>query len=194
MVRLPSLYHQPFSSRFFQEKISETIFIRKKCNFDRAQIFNFSWRENIAGWANKNARGSCVPLSSDYNAVLFPVLWYAAVNYLINFLLPSFVLLSYLLKESCRVTYTLVWRLVQTMEHIPQHSLTQQPRTWCSLVWTVSKYAANMLRISSEAELYCHGTNQKLSVFRTNTKAFLASVWMAFCQYGVPTNIGRTYI
>ncbi len=65
-------------------------------------------------------------------------------------------------------------RLVQTMEHVPRHSLTRQPRTWCSLVWTISKHAANMLRICSEAELYCRGTNQKLSVFRTNTKAFLA--------------------
>ncbi len=69
---------------------------------------------------------------------------------------------------------------VQTMEHIPWHSLTGQPRTWCSLVWTVSKHAANMLWICSEAELYCRRTNQKLSVFRMNTKAFLA----AECWFG----------
>ncbi len=66
-------------------------------------------------------------------------------------------------------------RSVQTMEHILRHSLTRQPRTWYSLVWTVSKHAANMPWICSEAELYCLGTNQKLSLFRTNTKPFLAA-------------------
>ncbi len=71
--------------------------------------------------------------------------------------------------------YSATLRPVQTMEHILRHSLTQQPRTWCSLVGAVSKHAANMLWICSEAKLYCRGTNQKLSVFRTNTKAFLAT-------------------
>ncbi len=78
-------------------------------------------------------------------------------------------------------TFLHLLRTVQTMEHIPRHSLTRQPRTWCSLVRTVSKHAANMLRICSKAELYCRRTNQKLSVFRMNTKAFLA----AECWFGL---------
>ncbi len=47
-------------------------------------------------------------------------------------------------------------------------------------MWPVSKHAANMLWICSEAEPHCRGINQKLSVFRTNTNAFLA----AECWFG----------
>ncbi len=54
---------------------------------------------------------------------------------------------------NCLTLMMLTLRLVQTMEHVPRHSLTRQPRTWCSLVWTVRKHAANMLWICSEAEL-----------------------------------------
>ncbi len=32
------------------------------------------------------------------------------------------------------------------MEHIPRYSRNWQPRTWCLLVWTVSKHAMNMFR------------------------------------------------
>ncbi len=63
------------------------------------------------------------------------------------------------------------FRPVQTMEHILRHSLMRQPRTWCSLVWIISKHAMNMFR----GRAVLPWTNQKLSVFRTNTKAFLAT-------------------
>ncbi len=71
------------------------------------------------------------------------------------------------------------------MEHVSRHSHMRQQRTWCSLVWTISKHATNMLWICSAAELYCRGTNQKLSVFWANIKTFLVAVWTVFVSVRV---------
>ncbi len=150
-------------------------------NLRYLDIWKYSWHLTIGGWQDTPQRpSSWVPIPRCVRGETAPRkknTWIPTVNE--NGREPF--LHRYLPTDSCSPQASQSHlRPVQTMEHIPRHSLTQHPRTWCSLVWTVSKHAVNMLWIGSEAELYCRGTNQKLSVFRTNTKAFLA----AECWFG----------
>ncbi len=100
-------------------------------------------------------------------------------------------------RNSCRRQRNGDWilRLVQTIKHVPWYSCTQQSWVWCLLVWTFSQHAANMLQICYKYVLRqsCIATERTKNC-RFSGQIPRHSLPQGGRQYGVPTNIGRTYI
>ncbi len=75
-----------------------------------------------------------------------------------------YLILSILLPIFTHVTTIL--RPVQTIEHIPRHSLTRQPRTWCSLVFVPQAFFLKLLNIMFVAAVAAVPQNTFDSLYR----------------------------